>query len=107
MTDQLPLGTPTEIRASPTGQIALCLHPTTAPGQPQQPIWIVIGTQHADGGLVTVLPVDAAVVAAWPVAWTVVYSDADLGSVKPNPLSTIEDGLICDGPEECGHPDHG
>jgi hypothetical protein len=38
---------------------------------------------------------------------SVARPDADLGSVKPNPLSTIEDGLICDGPEECGHPDHG
>jgi hypothetical protein len=86
MTDQLPLGPPTEIRASPTGQIALCLHPTSAPGQSQQSTWIVVGTQHADGGLVTVLPVDAEVVAAW----TVVYPDADLGSVKPNPETTVD-----------------
>lgn len=64
---QLPLGGPTEIRASPTGQVALCLHVTTMPGQSRQPRWVVVGTQHADGGLVTVLPVDAGVIASWSV----------------------------------------
>jgi hypothetical protein len=32
--------------------------------------------------------------------------DADLGSVKPNPETTVDGDTICDGPEECGHPAH-